>query len=164
MITSYGIATPPSTQLNHIVYLSPPLKKDLIVYGPVSFTLYASTTEKVTSDWSFFVKLGEMVPKGIPLNPVTGLPEMKPEVNDISTPENVQIWSWGSLKAKFREVDKSLSLTGMPWHTFSNPQRLSPGTVYEFQIELQPVFKTFKKGRQTLVKNSQRRCTLFYTR
>jgi predicted acyl esterase len=146
MMASYGIATPLPTQPNYIVYISPPLKKDLKVYGPISFTLYASTTEKVTSDWSFFVKLGEMVPEGVPLNPVTDLPEIKPEVNDALTPENVQIWSWGSLKAKFREVDESLSRMGMPWHTFDNPQQLNPRTVYEFQIELQPVFKTFMKG------------------
>jgi predicted acyl esterase len=146
MAASYGITTPHPTQQNYVVYLSPPLKTDLRVYGPVSLTLYASTTEKITSDWSFFVKLGEMVPEGVPLNPATGLPEIKPEVNDTLTTPNVQIWSWGSLKAKFREVDERLSLMGMPWHTFYNPQQLNPLVVYEFQIELQPVFKTFKKG------------------
>ena len=62
------------------------------------------------------------------------------------TPKNVQIWSWGSLKAKFREIDKELSRPGLPWHSFQNPQPLKPRTTYEFQIELQPVFKTFKKG------------------
>jgi predicted acyl esterase len=152
MRNSYGIATPLPTQPNYVVYLSPPLEEDLRVCGPVSFTLYASTTEKVTSDWSFFVKLGELVPQGVPLNPVTGLPEIKPEVNDVSTPANVQIWSWGSLKAKFREVDESLSRVGMPWHNFNNPQQLNPLTIYEFQIELQPVFKTFKKGHRLWLK------------
>jgi predicted acyl esterase len=152
MVASYGIATLPPTQPNYVVYLSPPLEEDLRVYGPVSFTLYASTTEKVTSDWSFFVKLGEMAQQGVPLNPVTGLPEIKPEVNDTSTPTNVQIWSWGSLKAKFREVDESLSRVGMPWHNFNNPQQLNLLTVYEFQIELQPVFKTFKKGSRLWLK------------
>jgi predicted acyl esterase len=34
----------------------------------------------------------------------------------------------------------------MPWHSFQKPADLKPNTVYEFQIELQPVFKTFKKG------------------
>jgi predicted acyl esterase len=34
----------------------------------------------------------------------------------------------------------------MPWHPFRKPADLKPNTVYEFQIELQPVFKTFKKG------------------
>jgi predicted acyl esterase len=146
MLYSYGIAPLTPTQQHYVAYLSPPLEQDIRVWGPVSFTLYASTTEEVTSDLSFFVKMGEMVPNGVPLNPVTGKPETKPEVNDPWTPREVQLWSWGSLKAKFRELDESKSRPGMPWHPFQNPRELRPGTIYEFQIELQPVFKTFRKG------------------
>ena len=146
MLASYGISTPKPTKPNYVTYLSQPLEEDIRVWGPVSFTLYASTTEEVTCDWSFFVKMGEMVHEGVPLNPATGQPEIKPEVNDTFTPENVQIWSWGSLKAKFRKIDKNLSRPGLPWHSFQNPLQLKPCTTYEFQIELQPVFKTFKKG------------------
>jgi predicted acyl esterase len=148
LTASYGItaAVRSPEKARHVVYLSPPLEDDLRIWGPVSFTLYASTTEEVTSDWSFFVKMGEMVPEGVPLNPVTGNPEIKPEVNDPWTPPEVQIWSWGSLKAKFRQVDKSMSRPGMPWHSFQNPEDIKPNTTYEFQIEMQPVFKTFRKG------------------
>jgi predicted acyl esterase len=91
MLASYGIAAPSPTRPNYVTYLSLPLEEDIRVWGPVSFVLYASTTEEITSDWSFFVKMGEMVPEGVPLNPVTGKPEVKPEVNDPFTPENVQI-------------------------------------------------------------------------
>jgi predicted acyl esterase len=87
-----------------------------------------------------------MVPHGVPLNPVTGDPEVKPEANDKCTPQEVQIWSWGSLKAKFREVDETMSQPGLPWHSYQNPEDIKPNTIYEFQIELQPVFKTFRKG------------------
>jgi predicted acyl esterase len=34
----------------------------------------------------------------------------------------------------------------MPWHSFQNAADLQPHTIYEFQIELQPIFKTFRKG------------------
>jgi putative CocE/NonD family hydrolase len=139
-------------QSHYVVYTSPPLEEDLRVWGPVSLTLYASTTEEVTTDWSFFVKMGEMVSSGVPLNPVTGSPEIKPEVTDPWTPREVQIWSWGCLKAKFRELDENMSQPGMPWHTFQKPGDLKPNTVYEFQIELQPIFKTFKKGRRIWLK------------
>jgi len=148
LTASYGLAgnlTEPEKQRN-VAYISQPLEEDITVWGPVCFTLYASTTEEVTSDWSFFVKMGEMVPEGVPLNPVTGNPETKPEANDPWTPPEVQIWSWGSLKARFRQVDKSMSRPGMPWHSFQNPEDIKPDTVYEFQIEMQPVFKTFRKG------------------
>jgi predicted acyl esterase len=148
MVASYGIfdAGKMPEKPKYVAYVSPPLEQDVRIWGPVSVTLYAATAEEVTSDWSFFVKMGEMVPEGVPLNPVTGKPEIKPEVTDFATPREVHIWSWGSLKAKFREVDENMSRPGMPWHSFRNPSDLEPDTVYEFQIELQPVFKTFKKG------------------
>ena len=148
LTASYGLkgaVTEPEKPRN-VAYISPPLEEDITVFGPVSFTLYASTTQEVTSDWSFFVKMGEMVPEGVPLNPATGSPEIKPEANDPWTPEEVQIWSWGALKAKFRQVDEDMSRPGMPWHTFRDPEDIKPGTVYEFRIEMQPVFKTFRKG------------------
>ncbi len=147
MIASYGIINSAApARPSHIVYISPLLEEDIRVWGPVSFTLYASTAEEVTSDWSFFVKMGEMAPDGVPLNPVTRSPEIKPEVTDAWTPPEVQVWSWGCLKTKLREVDENLSRPGMPWHSFQNPRELKSNTIYEFQIELQPVFKTFKKG------------------
>jgi len=156
MIAAYGITSEPpesgTRQPRFVVYTTPPLEEDLRVWGPVSFTLYASTTEEVTTDWSFFVKMGEMIPEGVPLNPVTGNPEIKPEVTDPWTPREVHIWSWGCLKAKFREVDEKMSRPGMPWHSFQRPADLKPNTVYEFQIELQPVFKTFKKGARIWLK------------
>jgi predicted acyl esterase len=146
LMASYGMMAPAPDKPHYVVYLSPPLEQDLTVWGPVSFTLYASTTEKVTSDLSFFVKMGEMVPQGVPLNPVTREPEIKPEVNDPFTPREVQIWSWGCLKAKFREVDDKRSRPGIPWHPFRNPSELEPNRIYEFQVALEPVFKTFRRG------------------
>jgi len=146
LMASYGLASPKPPGPHYATYLSSPLEEDVTVWGPVSFTLYASTTEECTSDLSFFVKMGEMAAVGVPLNPVTGAPEIKPEATDAFTPREVQLWSWGALKAKFREVDRKKSRPGMPWHPFQNPRELEPSKVYEFQIELQPVFKTFTKG------------------
>jgi predicted acyl esterase len=152
MLASYGIDATPTTQKHYLIYVSEPLTENVKVWGPVSFTLYASTTELVTSDLSFFVKLGEMVSNGIPCNPITGEPEAKPEATDAWVPREVQLWSWGSLKAKYREVDEAKSRPGIPWHTFQNPQELEPNEIYELQIEMQPVFKTFKKGNRIWLK------------
>jgi putative CocE/NonD family hydrolase len=155
--TSYGeniTANSPdqADQPRYLVYMTKPLEDDLKIGGPISITLYAATAEEVTSDWSFFVKMGEMVAEGVPLNPVTGRPEVKPEISDKFVPASVHIWSWGCLKAKYRELDAKLSKPGMPWHSFNNPADIKPDTVYEFQIELQPVFKTFKKGNRIWLK------------
>jgi predicted acyl esterase len=156
MAAAYGTAAAPKadTEIRNVAYISDLLEEDLCVCGPISFTLYASTSEEVTSDWSFFVKMGEMVADGVPLNPVTHNPEIKPEANDPWTPQEVQIWSWGSLKAKFRRVDENMSRPGMPWHPFQDPEDIKPETIYEFQIELQPIFKTFKKGCRIWLKIS----------
>lgn len=156
MATSYGanneFGGKDYKEPRQLIYLSEPLKEDLTLYGPISATLYAATAEEVTSDWSFFVKLGELVAEGVPINPATGLPEGKPEATDRFTPPEVQLWSWGSLKCKYREVDKEMSLPGMPWHPFNKAEELKPDTVYEFEIEMQPVFKTFKKGNRLWLK------------
>jgi predicted acyl esterase len=156
MAAAYGTAAAPKTaaDIRNVAYISHLLEEDLCVCGPVSFILYASTNEEVTSDWSFFVKMGEMITDGVPLNPVTHNPEIKPEANDPWTPQEVQIWSWGSLKAKFRRVDENMSRPGMPWHPFQDPEDIKPKTIYEFQIELQPIFKTFKKGCRIWLKIS----------
>jgi uncharacterized protein len=148
MKDSYGIIDNKLQSINSrfLVYLTPILEDDLRVWGPISFNLFASTTEEITSDWCFFIKMGEMVPEGIPFNPVTGKPELKPEINDQFTPSEVQIWSWGSFKCKYRDADCGLSQPGSPWHSFQNPAVLQPNSIYEFQIELQPIFKTFRKG------------------
>lgn len=159
MIMSYGAQAggPAGRQRDkpgYIVYTTPPLEEDLTVYGPVSVTLYAATAEEVTSDLSFFVKIGEMAAEGVPLNPVTGEPEVKPEISDCFTPPEVQIWTWGSLKAKYREVNEEMSAPGLPWHPFNNAEEIRPNTVYEFQIELVPLFRTFRKGNKIWLKIS----------
>ena len=107
MKDSYGIIDNQLQSINSrfLVYLTPILEDDLRVWGPISFNLFASTTEEITSDWCFFIKMGEMVPEGVPLNPVTGKPELKPEINDQFTPSEVQIWSWGSFKCKYRDAE-----------------------------------------------------------
>ena len=53
-----------------------------------------------------------------------------------------------NLKTKFRKLDESKSKPGHPWHPFNDPEILKPDTIYEFQIELVPIFNTFKKGHK----------------
>jgi predicted acyl esterase len=157
-LASYGANIESNQSVNgrprHLIFVSEPLEADLTLCGPASLTLYASTEEENTSDWSFFVKLGEMVPGGIPLNPVTGKAEMKPEISDPWVPKQVQIWSWGSLKTRLGAVNQRKSREGMPWHDFRRPQELKPNIPYKFEIELQPIFKTFKAGSRLWLKIS----------
>ena len=133
-----------------LAYTTPPLEEDLVVRGPVSITFYASTTDENTADWTFFVKVGDISPGGKPLDPMNNPrdPINKPLWTDAWTPPDVWLWSFGNLKAKYLEVDESRSKPGQPWHSFQNPADLKPNTIYEFQIELMPIFNTFRKGHR----------------
>lgn len=105
-----------------LAYATPPLEAPLTLWGPVSFTLYASST---AIDTAWFVKLAELRPDG------TAWP-----------------LSRGILKASFREVDPARSKPGRPFHPFLKQDLLEPDRIYEFQIELRPVFHTLKPGHR----------------
>ncbi len=108
-----------------IAYSTPSLEKDLRIWGPVSAVLHASSTS-LDIDW--FLKMADISPDG--------------SVTPVST---------GHLKASFREVDEARSSPGQPYHPFQNPVRPEPDKVYEYQIELVPMFHTFKKGHKIWV-------------
>ena len=108
-----------------LAYATPPLDKDVRVWGPLSIVLYGATT---TVDTIWFVKVGDVGPDG-----------------------KVNILTWGHLKASFREVDEPRSSPGQPFHPFRNRVLPEPKKVYEYQIELTPIFHTFKAGHRVWV-------------
>ncbi len=108
-----------------LAFSTPPLEKDTRVWGPLSATLYGSST---TTDTAWFVKVGDVAPDG--------------QVTPLST---------GILKASYREVDEAKSAPGQPFHPFQNPVRPEPNKIYEYQIEIIPIFRTFKKGHKIWV-------------
>ncbi len=108
-----------------LAYATAPLDRDVRVWGPLSAVLYGSST---TLDTEWFVKIGDVDPEG-----------------------NVNLFTRGQLKASFREVDEAKSEVGQPYHPFQNPVRPEPGKVYEYQIEMQPVFHTFRAGHKLWV-------------
>ncbi len=123
--------TPPSLdEVSHtepaLVYRSEPLEKDIKVWGPLSITLYGSST---TVDTAWFVKVG-----------------------DVSADGKINYLTQGHLKASLREIDAAKSKPGQPYHPFQkavNPER---GKIYEYQIELWPLFHTFKAGHRMLIR------------
>ena len=108
-----------------LAYATTPLEKDVRVWGPLSIVLYGSTT---TLDSAWFVKLGDVRPDG-----------------------KITLLAEGHLKASFREVDESKSKPGQPFHPFQNPAPPEPKKVYEYQIEIWPIFHTFKAGHKIWV-------------
>lgn len=108
-----------------LAYTTPPLTEYLQATGPVSMVLYGSST---TVDTAWIVKMAGMAIDG-----------------------KVAPLSKGWLRASYREIDVARSKPGQPFHPYRNPTLLEPGKAYEFQIEMLPVFHTFKAGYRILV-------------
>lgn len=105
-----------------LAYATPPLERDLRVWGPLSLTLYASSSQ---IDTAWYAKIADVLPDG-----------------------SLRKLNRGILKASFRELDAKLSAPGQPFHPFERQELLEPGRIYEFQIELPPIFHTFRKGHR----------------
>jgi hypothetical protein len=105
-----------------LAYASAPLTQPIKLGGPMSLTLFASSSQ---IDTAWFVNVLDINPDGraMPL-------------------------SRGMLRASFRALDAEQSKPGQPFHPFTTTELLEPGRVYEFQIELRPVFHTLKVGHR----------------
>ncbi len=116
------------TKRGSLKYFSPPLVENTEVIGPIALNLYASTT---ANDVNFFVSLWDVDPEG---------------------KETILTRGW--LKGSHREVDPEQSQPWKPFHTHTNPQPLTPGKIYEFNIEIIPTGNLFKVGHRIGLKIS----------
>ena len=103
-------------------YVTSPLETDLRIWGPLSLMLYAASSQV---DTAWFVKIMDLKPDG-----------------------SAAMVSKGNLKASYRALDESMSGPGQPFHPFERQDLLEPNTIYEFQIELVPMFHTFRRGHR----------------
>jgi predicted acyl esterase len=103
-------------------YRSEPLEKDLRVWGPVSMTLHGSST---TADTIWFARVGEIDSKG-----------------------NLNLLTYGVLRASSRELDRSKSKPGQPMHRYRDPVRPEPGKPYEYELLMIPIFHGFRAGNR----------------
>ena len=111
-----------------IAFMTPALDRDIRVWGPLSAVIYASST---SLDISWFIKIADIGPDG-----------------------NVVPLTQGSLKSSHRAVDEARSRPGQPFHTYQNPVGPEAGKAYEYQIEIMPIFHTFKSGHRISVQIS----------
>jgi putative CocE/NonD family hydrolase len=103
-------------------YLTKPFPDDVEFVGPASLTLYASTT---ANDTALIVKIDDVSPDGS-WRPV----------------------SKGWLRASHREVDQAKSRPGRPFHPHLRAEPLESGKVYEFEIEIWPLCRSFQKDHR----------------
>lgn len=108
--------------LPKLVYRTPPIRKRLEITGPIALNLYASSTAR---DTTWIVKLLDEDEKG-----------------------RCSILTRGWLKASHREIDPDKSRAYRPWHPHAKEEKLVPGEVYEFRIEIWPTSMAFQPGHR----------------
>jgi predicted acyl esterase len=126
-----ALATTPSSATTAITYEAlgdgvrfflPAAKEEMEITGPVAAKLWLSSE---TNDADVFLVLGVYDPSG---KEVTFIGS-----NDPRTPVGL-----GWLRASHRKLDPKLSKPYRPYHTHDEKQPLTPGEVYELDVEIWP--------------------------
>ena len=115
-----------------LTFTSAPLAADLEVIGPIVLKLYAAST---AIDTQFIVKLTDQHPQNAAARAAGEQPAFTPV-------------SKGWLKASHREKDAARSTPQRPFYTHLNPQPLTPGEIYQFDVEVLPIAHVFKQGHR----------------
>jgi predicted acyl esterase len=112
-------------------FTSDPLQQDLEVTGNIVLVLYASSDQ---SNTDFFCRLVDQAPddEQIPGMPPKGL-----------------ILTRGWLKASHAATkSEELSRPFRPYYLHDKPQRIEPGKIYRYEIEVWSTSNVFKKGHR----------------
>jgi uncharacterized protein len=115
-----------------LTFTSAPLTADIEVTGPIVLKLFASSDQ---IDTRFIVKLADQHPQ----DDTARAKGVQPAFTNVSK---------GWLKASHREKDASRTTEHRPFYTHRNPQPLTPGEIYRFDIEVLPAAHVFKKGHR----------------
>ncbi len=103
-------------------FYTPLLVEDTEVTGPISLNLYAATTG---TDALFFASIWDVDPEG-----------------------KEKILTRGWLRGSQRALDTKLSTPWKPVHLHTKREKLTPGKIYEFNIEILPTGTLFKAGHK----------------
>lgn len=125
-VMSYGEYGP--DHVAHILtFTSAPLERDLEVTGPIILELFASSDQP---DTDFVVKVSEQLPESV--------------TTEGDRPPPFKVVSKGWLKASHRVKDNERSTKWRPFYAHRDPQPLTIGEIYKFEIEILPCAYVFK--------------------
>jgi predicted acyl esterase len=113
-----------------VTFSMPPLDDDLEITGPSALKLFVSST---TANADIFAVMSVFDPKGREVVFQGAL--------DPHTPI-----AQGWLRASHRKLDPKLTLAYRPYHTHDEDQPLTPGQVYELDVEIWPTCIVVPKG------------------
>jgi predicted acyl esterase len=114
----------------HLLWSSPPLQQETEITGPLALKLFMSSS---TVDADLFVTLQAFSPEGREVE--------FPGTVDPHTP-----LAQGWLRASHRKLCHERSLPYQPYHTHDDKQPLTPGEVYEMDVEIWPTCITLPAG------------------
>ena len=113
-----------------ITWRTPPLDSETEITGPLAAKLYVSST---TNDCDLFVTMQAHSPKGR-------------EVFFQGTVDPKTPLAQGWLRVSHRKLNTKLSKPWRPFHTHDDKQLLTPGKIYEVDIEIWPQCIVLPKG------------------
>jgi predicted acyl esterase len=113
-----------------VTFLTPPLDDEMEITGPLAARLWISSS---TEDADLFLVVRVFAPD---MKEVTFQGALDPH-----TPI-----SQGWLRASHRKLDPDLTLTYRPYHTHDEKQPLSPGEIYEVDVEVWPTCLVLPAG------------------
>ncbi len=105
-----------------VTFLTAPLDEETEITGPIAAKLWVSS---VTEDADLFVVVRVFAP------------DMKEVTFQGALDPNTPI-AQGWLRASHRKLDPALSLAYRPYHTHDEKQPLTPGEIYELDVEVWP--------------------------
>jgi len=133
----------PPSQTNTVQklrYLSEPLPEDVLIAGPSVLTLFAEIDQ---DDTNWIVALKDVGPDVSVMSVREGERELPKDL-----PEREVTRGW--LKASHRALDQTRSKPWRPWHklTRASQQKVTPGEVTEYRIEIMATANLFRRGHR----------------
>jgi putative CocE/NonD family hydrolase len=113
-----------------LTFTTAPLESEMEICGPIKLVLYASSS---ASDTDFFIKLTDQFPQS-------------PEDRSKGLNALTDLITRGWLRASHRALDPQYSTEMAPYHSHGEPQPLTPGKIYQFEISLEPMAYLIKAG------------------
>jgi hypothetical protein len=127
--------TGPDPARGVLTFTTTPLEADLEIAGTGKLILFASSTR---NDTDFIVKISEQF-------------EQSPEERARGVQPRYFIATKGWLRASHMERDAHRSTEKIPYYTHERVTPLNPGSIYKFEIPLQPIAYLFRKGNRIRV-------------
>ena len=115
---------------DNLTFYSAPLEHDTEITGPMAAKIFVSSS---TSDMDLFLTFQAFSPDDR-------------EVDFQGTVDPHTPLAQGWLRASHRKLDQAKSLPYRPYHTHDELQPLTPGTVYELDVEIWPTNILLPKG------------------